>query len=75
MLDHRIITLLTVCEQGSFTAAAEALSLTQPAVSHHIRQFLTHHSFFLPLKTQLYRFLQSDYPAVVYHKLEKKARC
>ncbi len=38
MLDHRIITLLTVCEQGSFTAAAEALSLTQPAVSHHIRQ-------------------------------------
>ena len=38
MLDHRIITLLTVCEQGSFTAAAEELSLTQPAVSHHIRQ-------------------------------------
>lgn len=38
MLDHRIITLLTVCQEGSFTAAAEALSLTQPAVSHHIRQ-------------------------------------
>ena len=38
MLDHRIITLLTVCQEGSFTAAAQALSLTQPAVSHHIRQ-------------------------------------
>lgn len=38
MLDHRIVTLLTVCQEGSFTAAAEALSLTQPAVSHHIRQ-------------------------------------
>lgn len=38
MLDHRVITLLTVCEQGSFTGAAECLSLTQPAVSHHIRQ-------------------------------------
>lgn len=38
MLDHRIVTLLTVCERGSFTKAAEELSLTQPAVSHHIRQ-------------------------------------
>lgn len=38
MLDNRIITLLTVCERGSFTRAAEDLSLTQPAVSHHIRQ-------------------------------------
>ncbi len=38
MLDHRIVTLLTVCQEGSFTAAAQALSLTQPAVSHHIRQ-------------------------------------
>ena len=38
MLDNRIITLLTVCERGSFTKAAEDLSLTQPAVSHHIRQ-------------------------------------
>ena len=38
MLDHRVITLLTVCEQGSLTGAAEVLSLTQPAVSHHIRR-------------------------------------
>ena len=31
-------TLLAVVEQGSFTRAADALSLTQPAVSHHISQ-------------------------------------
>jgi len=36
MLDVKLDTLLTVCEKHSFTRAAEALSLTQPAVSHHI---------------------------------------
>ena len=38
MLDPKLETLLAVCEKGSFTKAAEELSLTQPAVSHHIRQ-------------------------------------
>ena len=38
MLDPKLETLLTVYEKGSFTRAAEALSLTQPAVSHHITQ-------------------------------------
>lgn len=38
MLDPKFVTLLTVCEKGSFTRAAEELNLTQPAVSHHIRQ-------------------------------------
>lgn len=38
MLDSRLETLLQVAESGNFTRAAEALSLTQPAVSHHIRQ-------------------------------------
>ena len=38
MLDPKLETLLTVYEKGSFTRAAEALSLTQPAVSHHINQ-------------------------------------
>ena len=37
-MDPKMETLLMVCERGSFTRAAEALSLTQPAVSHHIRQ-------------------------------------
>lgn len=37
VLDTRMETLLTICEKNSFTRAAEALSLTQPAVSHHIR--------------------------------------
>ena len=38
MLDSRLETLLQVAEDGNFTRAAQALSLTQPAVSHHIRQ-------------------------------------
>jgi DNA-binding transcriptional LysR family regulator len=38
MLGIKMKTLLAVVEQGSFTRAAEALSLTQPAVSHHISQ-------------------------------------
>lgn len=38
MLDQKVYTLLAVAEQKSFTKAAEVLSLTQPAVSHHISQ-------------------------------------
>ena len=38
MVDPKLVTLLTICERGSFTKAAEELSLTQPAVSHHMRQ-------------------------------------
>lgn len=37
MLDHRIETFLTVCETKNYTRAAVQLSLTQPAVSQHIR--------------------------------------
>ncbi len=38
MLDGKLETLLAVYELGSFTRAAERLSLTQPAVSHQISQ-------------------------------------
>lgn len=38
MLDPRLDTLLLVAEKRNFTRAAQALSLTQPAVSHHISQ-------------------------------------
>ena len=38
MLDIKLETLLTVYEKNNFTRAAEELSLTQPAVSHHISQ-------------------------------------
>ena len=38
MIDVKIKTLLTLDSLGSYTKAAEALSLTQPAVSHHISQ-------------------------------------
>lgn len=37
MLDFRIDTFLTVCEYMNFTKAAEALCITQPAVSQHIK--------------------------------------
>lgn len=37
MLDFRMETFLTVCKYMNFTHAAEALHLTQPAVSQHIR--------------------------------------
>ncbi len=43
MLDYRAHTFLEVCRQGSFTKAAEALRITQPAVSQHIRQLETHY--------------------------------
>lgn len=38
MLDSKLETFLMVCEKNNFTQAAQALSLTQPAVSHHINQ-------------------------------------
>lgn len=37
MIDSKIYSLLKVCETGNYTRAAAALSLTQPAVSQHIR--------------------------------------
>ena len=38
MLGSKMQTLLAVVEYRNYTKAAEALSLTQPAVSHHISQ-------------------------------------
>ncbi len=38
MIDPKLETLLKVHETNSFTRAAKQLSLTQPAVSQHIRQ-------------------------------------
>lgn len=38
MISPKVETLLEVVQQKSYTKAAKALSLTQPAVSHHIRQ-------------------------------------
>ena len=37
MVDPKLHSLMKVVETGSFTRAAEQLSLTQPAVSQHIR--------------------------------------
>ena len=38
MIDAKMISLLAVAELKNITKAAEVLSLTQPAVSHHISQ-------------------------------------
>ena len=38
MIDERVKTLLRVVKEGNYTAAAEALGLSQPSVSYHIRQ-------------------------------------
>lgn len=38
MIDVKLLTLLKVYETGNYTRAAEKLSLTQPAVSQHIKQ-------------------------------------
>ena len=38
LLDDRLDTLITVCETKNFTKAGEILSLTQPAVSQHIKR-------------------------------------
>jgi DNA-binding transcriptional LysR family regulator len=38
MIDQKVETLLTVVEKKNFTKAADELSLTQPAVSHHISE-------------------------------------
>lgn len=38
MVDLKLLTLLKVYEMGNYTRAAEKLSLTQPAVSQHIKQ-------------------------------------
>lgn len=37
MLDFRIETFLTLCEEMNYTRTAERLSITQPAVTGHIR--------------------------------------
>ena len=37
MIDQRIETFLCVCEYMNYTKASQALHITQPAVSQHIR--------------------------------------
>ena len=37
LIDPKIRTLVTLNDLGSYTKTAEALSLTQPAISHHIK--------------------------------------
>ena len=50
MLDFRIYTFLEVCKYMNFTKAAEALHITQPAVSQHIRYIEEYY------QTRLFKF-------------------
>lgn len=43
MLDFRMETFLTVCQYLNYTRAAEALSITQPAVTQHIHYLQTYY--------------------------------
>ena len=38
LIDDKLETFVAVCDTKSFTKAAEFLSLTQPAVSQHIKR-------------------------------------
>lgn len=51
MLDYRTHTFLEVYQLRSFTRAAQALLITQPAVSQHIKQLEAHYGCALFLKT------------------------
>ena len=37
MVDPKLLTLVKIAELGSYTKAAAELSLTQPAVSQHVK--------------------------------------
>ena len=52
MIDTKIKTLLTLEQLGSYTQTAEALSLTQPAVSHHIRMLEEQYGIRIFVKTK-----------------------
>ena len=56
MLDYRAHTFLEVCRQRSYTRAAAALHITQPAVSQHIRQLEQHYG--CPLFTKAGRGIE-----------------
>lgn len=43
MMDSKLMTFITVANLKSYTRAAEALNLTQPAVTQHIKQLETYY--------------------------------
>ena len=66
MVDPKLHSLMKVVETGSFTRAAEQLSLTQPAVSQHIRSLeseLKHYedmSRYLSFEENLEKYVSRD---------------
>ncbi len=47
MLDQKLLTFIKVVEYKNYTKAAEALNLTQPAVSQHIKKLEAHYGLSL----------------------------
>lgn len=62
MLDFRMETFLSVCHEMNYTRAAEALNITQPAVSQHIKFLERHYGcrLFLMEGKKLYRTPQCE---------------
>lgn len=75
MLDGKAKTLLAVAEERSFTRAAQRLSLTQPAVSHHITQLEQEYGspLFLRKKGDLILTPQGEIAVKYAKRLDRKS--
>ena len=67
MVDQRLYSLLAIYECGSFLAAAKKLSITQPAVSQHIKT--------LENELEIRIFERSNGKVIVTKQGEKVLRC
>ena len=52
MIDNKYLSLIKVAELGSFTKAADALALSQPAVTQHIKQLEEQYDITLFLRSR-----------------------
>ena len=66
LVDVKLLTLLCVLKEGSYTAAAEALALSQPAVSYHIHQL--EQEFHIKIFYCLYYFLCIFWFQIIIHR-------
>lgn len=67
MLDAKLSTLLSVVKTGSYTAAAEELHMTQPAITHHIQKLEEHYGCKLFVKEGRCMTLTSEGELLVHY--------
>ena len=60
MINEKLETFNAVCETKSFTKAAEKLSLTQPAVSQHIKKLEEELNATLFLRKKYHRLTRAN---------------